>query len=282
MSRLRDWPPGTTIAVWSLILGDKFFLRDAISRKLNFYLSKLGLILSAQKIQRTRKGKKVEKFCSLKVLLVVPTLFLSSCVMTRSDVKEVEQKKVVQDQVSTLQRSAADQAGRFGEINSDLREISGRTEVLENKINMLQRSQQEKSGGDNSRLSDQEKKLALMQEEMAKLEGQIVILNQEITSLKNRNEIKGDSEAASNKGLFEMAEDQFDKKEWKKSILTFQRFRDQNPKSKKFAKATLKIGQSFLELGLKDEAKTFFDEVITKYPDSAEAKLAARGKSKKR
>ena len=56
--------------------------------------------------------------------------------------------------------------------------------------------------------------------------------------------------------------------------MAYQKFRDQNPKNKKFAKATLKIGLAFNELGLKDEAKTFLEEVVAKFPQSEEAKQA--------
>lgn len=200
---------------------------------------------------------------------------LSGCLMTRGDVKEAEQGRKVQDQVITLQKTNADQNSRFSEVNSDLRELSGRVDVVENKINIIARQSMERTGGEATRAQELEKKLALMQEEMAKVEGQIVILNQELQNLKAGRESKADGgEGSKDKNLLEVADDHFGKKEWKKAILSYQRFRDQNPKHKRFARATLRIGLSFQELGMGDEAKTFFEEVVSKYPDSAEAKTA--------
>ena len=47
-----------------------------------------------------------------------------------------------------------------------------------------------------------------------------------------------------------------------------------NPKGKRYADATYKIGMSFQELKLKDDAKAFYQEVIQKFPKSSEAKKA--------
>lgn len=209
-------------------------------------------------------------------------LSLSGCLMTRGDVKEAEQGRKVQDQVITLQKTNADQNSRFSEVNADLRELSGRVDVVENKINIIARQSLERTGGETSRAQELEKKMVLMQEEMAKVEGQIVILNQELQNLKAGRESKAESgDGGKEKNLLDSADEHFEKKEWKKAILSYQRFRDQNPKHKRFAKATLRIGLSFQELGMNDEAKTFFDEVVSKYPSSAEAKTA-KAKLKKK
>lgn len=217
----------------------------------------------------------------IRALVSVVLVLNSGCLLTRGDVKEAEIKKNVQDQVITMQKSNADQNSRFIEINSELRDVNGRVDVVENKINIVARQVLEKTGGEVSKTQELEKRVILLQEEMARMEGQIVILNQELQGLKSGKGQKEEAPAVKEKNLLELADEQFQKKEWKKAILTYQRFRDQNPKSKKFAKATLRIGVSFQELGMNDEAKTFFDEVATKYPDSAEAKTA-KSKLKKK
>ena len=53
------------------------------------------------------------------------------------------------------------------------------------------------------------------------------------------------------------------------------------PNGKKYALATLKIGIAFQELGLKEDAKTFFDDVIAKNPNSPLAKQAKERLKKK-
>jgi TolA-binding protein len=56
--------------------------------------------------------------------------------------------------------------------------------------------------------------------------------------------------------------------------LNYQKFREASPKSKKLSEATLKIGISFQELGMKDEARTFLEEVVSKYGSTPAAKVA--------
>ena len=80
--------------------------------------------------------------------------------------------------------------------------------------------------------------------------------------------------ADAKKSAYEVGQDFFDQKDWKKAILNFQKYRDESPRGKKVSDATYKMGVSFQELGMKDEAKTFFDELISKYPSSNEAKKA--------
>ena len=108
----------------------------------------------------------------------------SCSMMTRNDVKEQEQKKNVQDQVVNLQKNTADQNSRFSEINSDLRETNGRIEVLENKLNQLNTHLKDKQGSELQKSQDNDKRLAALQDELAKLEAQIAALNQEIQNLK--------------------------------------------------------------------------------------------------
>lgn len=208
-------------------------------------------------------------------LIFVSCLLLTGCVMTRNDVKEMEQKKAVQDQVVNLQKSAADQSTRFSEINSDMRDLNGRIDVVENKITQVNNQLRDQKGGDAQRSQELEKRVSALQEEIVKLEGQIVVMAQELQAL------KAAPTPVDAKTAFESAEDLFEKKEWKKAILAYQKFRDANPKSKKFPKATLRIGLAFNELGMKDEAKTFFEEVLAKYPSSEEAKQA-KSKLKKK
>ena len=53
-------------------------------------------------------------------------------------------------------------------------------------------------------------------------------------------------------------------------------FRKENPQSLQFPIATLRIGLSFIELGLTKEAQVFFKEVVERFPKSKEAKTAKK------
>lgn len=213
----------------------------------------------------------------LRAGLILVTIGLTGCetLMTRGDLRETDQKRQFQDQVSTLQKSNADVGSRFADIEQELRSMNGRVEVAESKLSqnnqetikskaLLEQSSQEHS-----------KKIQILQEEISKLHEQVATLNSEMSALKAASaESSERGDRGTRKDHFEIADDYFSKKEWKKAIVSYQKFREANGKSKKFAEATYKIGICFQELGLKEEAKTFFDEVVAKYPNSAEAKKA--------
>ncbi|MEZ0390866.1 MAG: tetratricopeptide repeat protein [Pseudobdellovibrionaceae bacterium] len=195
--------------------------------------------------------------------------------MTRADVKEVEQKRQMQDQVVNLQKTTADTNNRFADIESDLRSLNGKIEVLENKLSQSGQDREKLRAANDQSQADSTKKIQILQEEIARMQEQIGTLSAELNAMKTA---AASHESASSSGgkkdLFDIAEDLFEKKEWRKAILNYQKFRDANPKSKHFAEATYKIGVCFQELGMKDEAKTFYDEVISKNPNSADAKKA--------
>lgn len=207
---------------------------------------------------------------------LIASLMLVACeggLMTRGDVREVENKRQMQDSVTTLQKTTADTNNRFSEIESDLRGLNGRIEVIENKLNQANNEKDHSKGATEQGLADQARRTQILQEEVIRLQEQVSALTAEINGLKASG-TEASSVASAKKDQMELAEDLFEKKDWKRAILGYQKYREQNPKGKKIAEATYKIGVCFQELGLKDEAKTFYDEVVAKFPQSPEAKRA--------
>lgn len=212
------------------------------------------------------------------------SLLLSGCetMVTRSEVREIEQKRQVQDQVVNLQRTHADTSNRFADIEGDMRELNGRLEVVENRMQQSQNEREKLRALAENSNSDSSKKVSILQEEIVRMQEQLNAVTAEMNSLKAAVAANAESasaaaaaeRAAAKKDAFELAEEHFEKKDFRKAILNYQKYRDSNPKSKNFPEATFKIGASFQELGMKDEARTFFDEVISKFPNSSEAKKA--------
>lgn len=204
---------------------------------------------------------------------------LSSCqgvLMTRSDLKEAEKKNQIQDQVVNLQKTTADTNSRFAEIEEDLRRANGRIEVLENRLMQAQQEKEKNSSLSEQSLSEQNRKTLILQEEVIKLQEQVEALKAEVQNSKNQtsNNSNATSSAGAKKNAYEIGEDLFDKKDWRRAILSYQKYRDTFPKGRQFADATYKIGVCFQELGMKEEAKTFYDEVVAKFGNSPEAKKA--------
>lgn len=201
--------------------------------------------------------------------------------VTRSEVREIENKRQMQDQVVNLQKINADTANRFSDIESDLRSMNGRLEVVENRLQQSQSEREKIKAIAEGSNADSSKRMMLIQEDLIRLQEQVGILTAELNAMKAAVAAGAESQAAASseksagkKDSFQQAEEHFKNKDWRKAILNYQKFRDGNPKSKNFPEATYKIGVSFQEIGMKDEARTFFDEVIAKFPNSSEAKKA--------
>lgn len=202
---------------------------------------------------------------------------LAGCLKTRSDVKEVEQQKTLSQTVTTLQRDNADVGARFNEVNEEMRDLRGRVEVVEAAIKRGDGESVRASRTAVEQSADVARKNALLQEALVRLEAQMQGLAAEVQALRaeiaaaNARRMAAPAPKAS---PWETGVAHFDAKDWKKAILAFQEYTEKNPKGKNVAEANYRIGVSFQELGLKDEAKMFYDKVVSEYPKSGEAKKA--------
>lgn len=215
------------------------------------------------------------------VIFSLAALSLTGCLQTRNDVRDNESRQVMAQQVSSMQRASADSGNRFADIEEQLRNLNGRVDVVENKQenNSLQRDLKS-SQEQNAALS---KKVDVLQESVTKMENMIFQLNAQVNALNASRAAEAAERTAKDaektakqarKDIYEVAQEFFTKKDWKQAILNYQKYRDENPKGAHFADSTYKIGVSFQELGMKDEAKTFYDEVVSKFPKSEEARRA--------
>lgn len=211
------------------------------------------------------------------LLISILSLSMTACLQTRTAVQEIEQKKQIQDQVVTLQRNNADQSSRFLDLESNVRSMNGRIESLEAQLERAQNSKNEIEKESSQKNSELEKKIALLQESVIKMDSEIQELRESLSeqSKKSNSNVQPEKKSNSNESPdFANAETLFEEKEWKKAILNYNKYRDNNPKGKKFAEATYKMGVCFQELNKKEEAKVFYEEVIAKFPKSKEAERA--------
>lgn len=211
------------------------------------------------------------------------TLLLSSvaCLKTRSEVSEQDQQEVYGKKNAENQmeaQAAAVPSAVVDEKDELIRNLNGRVEVLENQLTTLAKEKET--------LNEQEsQKIVLLQEALSKLELQMQKYENEpepVTkeaSLKSSDETTAEMAPVSNKklGAYETAQQHFAKQDWKKAILGFQKYTDETPRGKNVADAKYKIGVCFQELGMKEEAMAFYEEVVANY-----AKTSAGKKSKER
>ncbi len=74
--------------------------------------------------------------------------------------------------------------------------------------------------------------------------------------------------------LYLRGESLYAKENYKKAILDYSALQEKYPKSKFIPKALLKIGMSFDALGMKSDAKPFYQEILEKHAKAPEAKIA--------
>lgn len=212
----------------------------------------------------------------LVVLLSVVSFVLAGCLKTRNEVQENEQRSVAQQQVVQMQKANADIGNRFSELEEEMRHLNGRVDVVENQIGKGQSGVESSLKASQQQTTELNQKVILLQEALVKMEKDLDSMHAELQALRSEH---GSAHVEKNvssakKDHYEMAQGFFDKKDWKQAILSYQKYRDENPKGSKWADATYKIGVSFQELDMRDEAKTFYDEVVSKFPKSDEARRA--------
>lgn len=216
-----------------------------------------------------------------KIILVALGFGLSSgCLKTRNEVKDSEQKQVIQQQMVNLQKTNADVGSRFSDVDEQIRFLNGRVESLENKLSRGSQDTDKAQKMNSETLADMNKKMAIYQDSLSKMEAQIQVLQSELgrsraeaaASVKEAQESAVKAKAQSQKGPYEAGQDLFGQKDWKAAIIEYQKYRDRYPKGKEFPDATYKIGVCFQELGMKEDAKVFYQEVVSRFPNSEEAR----------
>lgn len=183
----------------------------------------------------------------IKILLpLVLILPLSACLRTRSELSGVRQK------VTEEQRKAQFDL-RFQEVDTQMRHLYGRIEAMESAFR--QRSETQKKVDEQRQESERE------------IWARIKLLEQTIDQ---RNQRKPPPP----KSAFDLAQGHFEARRWRNAALEFEKYRSKNPKGKYYISATYKIGVCFEELGEKDNARLFYEEIIKNHPQHHIAKKA--------
>lgn len=208
------------------------------------------------------------------LFIFLPLVLFTGCLKTRNEVNDGDSRRVMQQQTVAMQKANAE--SRVAELEEELRILNGRLDVVENNAGKKESSAENAVKTSQQQAAEANQRMLLLQEALTKQEQQLNQLNAELQGLRAEKSAAVAEKTAKDakKDSYEAAQEFFEKKNWKQAILNYQKSRDDHPKGKTFADATYKIGVSFQELGMKDEAKTFYDEVIAKFPKSEEARRA--------
>ena len=204
--------------------------------------------------------------------LFVCFFFLSGCLLTHKEVMEEmklshsnplpttthteikDSKKKLSDNKEDVFIDSVSVTEKFSLIDSSIRELRGEIEIANKK--QKDRMDQTEQG-----------LLALIQA----LQLQVAALSSKIERKKESKPEKKQSE-----NFFEKAEELFKEKQWKEAIVYYEKYRENNKNGDHYKKSTFQIGICFQNLGLLKEAKVFFREIVTSFPNSVEAKEAKK------
>jgi TolA-binding protein len=181
------------------------------------------------------------------------------------------------------------------EIKAEMTRLQGRIEDLEHAQAQAQKDQSSTANKD--QIQKMQDRLTALEQAQEKIIQQL----QKIQDAQTAASINPEDELESGKssmesGSFEVAIDHFsnslktakDKtaedatylrgesyyqlKQYKKAIIDYSKFPEKFTKSKYMSRALLRIGQSFEALGMNEDAKGFYQELLDKFPKSKEAK----------
>jgi len=206
------------------------------------------------------------------ILFLVLAVVSTACLKTRSDMNEEEEKKIMQSQMSQLQRSKADQEANIQNYENQMRLLYGRVETLEHQVTQLSSDNESLT----KKLQENDERFKQLEQALLQVEqGQVVALKpatQPEAQAAPTNAVK--KKESKKLTPFDEAEEHFEKKHYKKAVVLYQKYRDKNPGGPEIAEATLKIGMCFQEMKMNKEARVFYEEVVEKFPKSKIAKLA--------
>lgn len=224
----------------------------------------------------------------------ISSILFSGCLVTRTQLKQDGSDQVAQPaHPAKIQEVQPQGQYVIDEIKSEMTRLTGRIEDLE-------RSQKEApSGGSEEHQKALEKRIQeLEQSQIAILEALKKLqdsgtsatvdpmdqFEKGLASFEAKN-FDAAVEAFSNylkspkaKGAVERAtylrgEAYYQLKQYKKAIVDYSKVTERFTKSKFLPSSLYKIGLSFEALGMKEDAKSFYQELVDKHPNSQEARL---------
>ncbi|MBI4924516.1 MAG: tetratricopeptide repeat protein [Bdellovibrio sp.] len=232
---------------------------------------------------------------TLKVFIILCLiLVLSSCLKTRSQLKEdgMDAPDTVNNPVSTEVKDVKPQ-GQYivDEIKSEITHITGRIEELERNLKQgTNAANKEEVKKLENRMTELEQAQLAILESLKKLQATVPIPDNLEFYEKGRMQfqskdyrgavdtfteyLKAQKPKRGEDALFLRAESYYLLKDYKKAIIDFSKFPEKYQKSSKLSLALYKIGLSFESLGMKEDAKGFYQELVEKFPKSKEASRA--------
>ncbi len=220
------------------------------------------------------------------VLCSALSLILAGCLKTRTQLKEEGGEESAKPVSAPIQDVQPQGQYVIDEIKSEITRLTGRIDEIERTLKLgadtatqAQKDDQKKL---ETRVTELEKAQALLIENFKKTEDTNLNKDPEefyakATALLEAGNTEGAVEALTaylnhpkakrvQSATFQRAEAYYQLKQYKKAIVDYSKFPEKFPQSKSMPDALYKIGVSFEALGMKEDAKGFFQELVEKFP----------------
>lgn len=225
---------------------------------------------------------------------------LSGCLKTRSQIKDDDRGEIQAQPPARVDDSKAQQYA-IEEMKSELSRISGKVEDIEKERREEAESKDRVTRDDlkrlDARLAEFEQAQANIIAEIKRLDAGLSQVDQVDLFEKGKKAYKaGEHEDALKlfaqylrapngkfveEARFLRGEVYFELQDCRKAVAEYTPFQEKFQASKFAPKAFLRMGLCFEQMGMKNDAKLFFQELVDKYPKSPEAKSAQKKLSSK-
>lgn len=222
--------------------------------------------------------------------VVLVLLMTSGCLKTRAQLRS-ESEQASAAVPSKVQQSDEESRYAIDELKGEMTRLVGRVEDLERAQNEKQfdLSQDESYRKLNDRVAELERTQVAILEAIKKLQGSASVDQPTLFEDARKAYDQGDCESAiasldkyltasqpkqAENAYYMRADCYYQQKQYKKAIVDYSKFPERFSRSKYMAASLYKIGLSFEAMGMKEDARSFFQELVDKFPKSTEAKRA--------
>jgi TolA-binding protein len=212
------------------------------------------------------------------LLSILMILALTGCLKTRAELKNDGSGNMQTDSSGTYvagnmnQQQRAQIDSRFFEIDRDFRELYGKIEVIERKLVEGGAGTPVVTPAAPNALDASKEKLQSLEKRISTLEEALLALDKKISQLSQGRSADSaqvfEEKLKDARGPFGRGELLFAAGRYEEAIASYDQYRKNFPRGRRYPHATLKMGLCFQKLKMDNDAKAFYKEVIQRYPNT--------------
>jgi TolA-binding protein len=221
--------------------------------------------------------------------------------IVRAEKKTAEVQEALDQLNNSARRTDADLGIQLDALQKTVQELTGKLEEVSFKLTQVEKAEKtsaavvaQETKPEEPAQAPPEPKLMLPSDKKSAAELVVKLLNAREASKQNEGKrLAGDllakwpkDENVSDVVRLALGDHLADEKQFQKAVVEYKKVLDVFPKGSRADQAMYKIAQAFTQMGYKEDAKVFFEELLRRYPKSelikdTKARLAELEKAKK-